>query len=252
VTDLAAAAVAGVLCLAAGGLVPVLVARIPEPEPEEEPAEVDAGVPPEQPVAEPEPIQTAEPKELYAEIAARPGLAWKSALASGTAGALVGLSLGWAWDLLVVLPLVPISVALAVVDWRTRLLPTKVVAPTYVLAVATVLVVFAITHHTDDLTRAGLGWLVAGGLFFVLWFIHPPWMGYGDVRLAGVLGIALGQLGWAPLLFGVWCGFLLGGVGGSLLALLRIVERKAYPFGPFMLVGAMVGILAGDAILGSR
>ncbi|MCW2794948.1 A24 family peptidase [Nocardioides sp.] len=238
--DLATAGVAGVLCLVAGVVVPVLISRIPEPEPEEEPAEVDAGVSPE------------DPKELYADIAARPGLAWKSALVSGVAGALIGLSLGWVWALLVVLPLVPVSVALAVVDWRTRLLPTRVVAPTYVLAIVMVLVVFAITHDTDDLTRAGLGWLVAGGLFFVLWFVYPPWMGYGDVRLAGVLGIALGQLGWAPLVFGVWCGFLLGGVGGSLLALLRIVERKAYPFGPFMLVGALVGILAGDAVLGGR
>jgi leader peptidase (prepilin peptidase)/N-methyltransferase len=250
VSDLYAAAVAGLLCLAAGVLVPMLISRVPEPE--DEPAEQDSGVPPEEPIAAEEPVQTEEPKELYADIAARPGLAWKTALASGVSGALVGLSLGWVWALLVVLPLVPVSVALAVVDWRTRLLPTKVVAPAYVLTVVMVLVVFAITRDTDDLTRAGLGWLAAGGLFFVLWFIYPPWMGYGDVRLAGVLGIALGHLGWGPLLLGVWCGFLLGGIGGSLLALLRIVERRAYPFGPFMLVGALVGILAGDALLGYR
>ncbi|MCW2766333.1 MAG: prepilin peptidase [Nocardioides sp.] len=244
--DFDSAAIAGVLCLAAGVLVPLLISRIPEPEPKDEPVEADSGAPPAEPVA-PE-----DPKERYADIATLPGLAWKSALASGVAAALIGLSLGWDWSLLVILPLVPISVALAVVDWRTRLLPTKVVAPSYVLTIAMVLVVFAITHDLDDLTRAGLGWLVAGGLFFVLWFIYPPWMGYGDVRLAGVLGIALGHLGWGPLVFGVWCGFLLGGIGGSLLALLRIVERKAYPFGPFMLIGALVGILAGDAILGSR
>jgi leader peptidase (prepilin peptidase)/N-methyltransferase len=248
VNDIYAAGIAGGLCLAAGLLVPALIARIPEPEPEEEPAAVDAGVPPEEPVA---PVEPEPPKEPYADIAARPGLSWKAAVASGVSGALIGFSVGWTWSLLVLLPLVPISVALAVVDWRTRLLPTKVVAPSYILTVATVLVVFAITQDTDDLIRAGLGWLIAGGLFFVLWFIYPPWMGYGDVRLAGVLGLALGHLGWEPLLLGVWAGFLLGGIGGSLLALLRIVERKAYPFGPFMLVGAMVGILAGGAPLGS-
>lgn len=241
--DVYAAAVAGALCLAAGVLVPTLISRIPEPEPEPEPDE------PTEPATD-EPTKAEPPKELYADIAARPGLTWKAALASGISGALIGLSLGWVWALLVLLPLVPVAVALAVVDWRTRLLPTKVVAPSYALTVVTVLVVFAITHDTDDLTRAGLGWLVAGGLFFVLWFVYPPWMGYGDVRLAGVLGLALGHLGWGPLLLGVWSGFLLGGIGGSVLALLRIVERKAYPFGPFMLVGALVGILAGDAILG--
>jgi len=249
VTDLVAAVVAGAACLAAGLLVPTLIARIPEPEPDRAPEapadESDA------PAATEAPAEPEEPKELYADIARRPGLVWKAALASGVAGALVALALGWVWDLLVVLPLVPVSVALAVVDWRTRLLPTKVIAPAYVVTATLVLVVFAVTRDTDDLVRAGLGWLVAGGLFFALWFIYPPWMGYGDVRLAGVLGLALGQLGWPPLLFGVWCGFLLGGVGGALLARLRIVERRAFPFGPFMLVGALVGILAGNAVLGA-
>ena len=73
-------------------------------------------------------------------------------------------------------------------------------------------------------------------------------MGYGDVRLSGVLGIALGYLGWAELLTGVYAGFLIGGVGGLLLSALRIVDRKAYPFGPFMLVGALVGVLAGPYV----
>jgi leader peptidase (prepilin peptidase)/N-methyltransferase len=242
VNDLAAAGVAALLCLAAGALVPQLVARVPEPEPAAPPDDAVEGV---EAAAEP-------PKELYADIAGLPGLAWKAALAAGVSGALIGWSLGWVWALLVVLPLVPVSVALAVIDWRTRLLPTRLIAPSYVLTAVTVLAVFAITHDTGDLTRSGWGWLVAGGLFFVLWFVYPAGMGYGDVRLAGLLGLALGQLGWGPLLLGVWSGFLLGGVGGALLAVLRIVERKAYPFGPFMLVGALVGILAGDAVLGAR
>jgi leader peptidase (prepilin peptidase)/N-methyltransferase len=246
VTDLAAAGLAGLICLVVGALVPQLVVRVPEPEPAAPPdVEEEAGH--DRAEATPEP-----PKELYADIARLPGLAWKAALAAGAAGALIGWSVGWTWALLVVLPLVPVSVALAVIDWRTRLLPTRLIAPSYLLTVVTVLAVFAITHDTGDLTRSGWGWLVAGGLFFVLWFIYPAGMGYGDVRLAGLLGLALGHLGWGPLLLGVWSGFLLGGVGGALLSVLRIVERKAYPFGPFMLVGALVGILAGDAVLGSR
>ena len=70
----------------------------------------------------------------------------------------------------------------------------------------------------------------------------------GDVRLSGVLGLVLGYLGWGPLLVGVYAGFLLGGVGGGLLTLLRVVDRKAYPFGPFMLLGALVGVLWGSSI----
>ena len=142
----------------------------------------------------------------------------------------------------------PVSVALAVVDWRTRLLPTRVIAPTYVALIVLVLVCWLITRDTDDLVRAGWGWLISGGLFLVLWLIYPRGMGYGDVRLSGVLGIALGYVGWGPLLLGVYGGFLLGGVGGGLLSVLKVVERKAFPFGPFMLVGALIGVVFGEAL----
>ena len=46
----------------------------------------------------------------------------------------------------------------------------------------------------------------------------------------------------------MYAGFLLGGIGGLLLSVLRIVDRKAYPFGPFMLVGALVGVVAGPGV----
>lgn len=221
----APAAMAAVLCGLAGVGIPAVVRRIPEPsEPDED-------------------------KESYAAIAALPGLAWKTALASTVAGALVGLGVGWAWALAYLVPLVPVGVALAVVDWRTRLLPTTVIAPSYLLVIVGVLVCFAATRDTDDLARAGWGWLIAGGLYWLLWWIHPRGLGYGDVRLSGVLGLALGQLGWGPLLVGVYSGFLLGGLVGGLLSVLRVVDRKGYPFGPFMLVGSIVGVLWGGPIL---
>ncbi len=90
---------------------------------------------------------------------------------------------------------------------------------------------------------------MAGGLYFLLWVVYPRGLGYGDVRLSGILGIILGYLGWGELLTGIYAGFLLGGVGGGLLSVLRLVKRKSFPFGPFMLVGALVGVLWGDAVL---
>ena len=63
-----------------------------------------------------------------------------------------------------------------------------------------------------------------------------------------LLGIALGWVGWGPVLVGVYAGFLLGGVLGGLLSVLRIVERKGFPFGPFMLLGALVGLLWGEPL----
>ena len=213
------------VCAALGLLVPALVARIPEP-------------------ASPD-----EDKEPYAAIAGRPGLRWRAALASGVAGAAVGAGVGPHWPLVHLVPMVPVGVALAVVDWRTRLLPTRVIAPSYALVVVGVLVGWVATRDTDDLVRAGWGWLVAGGLYWLMWRIYPRGMGYGDVRLSGVLGLALGQLGWGPLLVGVYAGFLLGGLVGGVLSLARVVDRTGYPFGPFMLVGSLVGVLWGDAVL---
>lgn len=220
VTGLALAAVGAVL----GVLVPALIARIPEPAPEED------------------------PKELYVAIAARPGLAWKAAVASGVVLGLVGLRVGWEPVLLPTAYLVPVGVALAVVDWRTRLLPTKVIAPSYVVLPVLLVAAALLDGDTGALVRAGLGWLAAGATFFVLWFVYPRGMGYGDVRLSGLLGMVLGYLGWAELVTGLYAAFLIGGLGGLLLSALRIVDRKAYPFGPFMLVGAVVGLLAGPGV----
>jgi leader peptidase (prepilin peptidase) / N-methyltransferase len=235
-----------------GGFVPALVARIPEPtEPESPQDEVGAAGDEEAPADAPAGQEGAveeEPKELYADIAALPGLAWKSALASAFAAGLVGLRLGWDPALLVWAYLAPVGVALAVVDWRTRLLPTRVIAPSYAVVVVLTLLAAATSGDWDSAIRAGWGWVVAGGTFFVLWFVYPRGMGYGDVRLSGILGIALGYLGWAELLTGVYAGFLVGGVSGLLLSVLRIVDRKAYPFGPFMLLGALVGVLAGPYV----
>ncbi len=256
--------VMAVLGAVLGWFVPALIGRIPEPEPEPGPpfrevggASDDQPSVPEVPAGErraaasgpaPAPAVEEEPKERYDAIAAIPGLGRRSALASAVVGGLVGAVVGWDPILLVWAYLVPVGVALAVVDWRTRLLPTKVIAPSYPVLVVLTLLAAGLTGDWDSLVRAGWGWLVAGGTFFVLWFIYPRGMGYGDVRLSGLLGIALGYLGWGELITGVYAGFLLGGVGGLLLSLLRIVDRRSYPFGPFMLVGAVLGVLLGPGV----
>lgn len=243
--SLDAAIACGFYGLFAGMLVPTLIARVPEPSPA--PVDEVGGSEPAGDAAGMVPVPE-EPKERYAAIAALPRLRAKTAVAAALAAGLVGARVGWGPELSFLLYLVPVGIALAIIDWRTRLLPTKLIAPSYLVVVVLVVVSAWLGDDWHRLAGAGWGWLVAGGTFFVLWFIYPAGMGYGDVRLSGVLGIALGYLGWGELLTGVYAAFLIGGVGGFLLSALRIVDRKAYPFGPFMLVGALVGVLAGPAL----
>lgn len=261
--DSTAPVVAGALVAGLGGLlVPRLIARIPEVEKDDAVAEVasnaTSGSDRERDVnvtatGEPAPTTKAleDAPEPFADIARLPGLAWRSAVVAAVAGAVLGGSLGAHWAWLMWVPLVPAYVALALVDWRTRLLPTFVIAPLYGVLVALALVGWVVTRDTDALVHAVLGWLVYGGLFAVLWFIYPRGLGYGDVRLGGLLGIALGWLGWGAVLIGMYSGLLLGGLLGMVLAMLKVVDRRNNPFGPYMLVGAMIGVLWGEAMWSS-
>lgn len=286
----AVAAGSAVLGLAGGWLVPRVIARLPEPAPEAEPAaapdphqpttqtepdtaaepdtatepdtaaEQDTAARPDPDLAagEPaaseagDPAASAPPDEKvpYAQLAASPGLAWRSALAAAVACGVAGWSLGWSPALPTWLFLGVVGVALGYIDWRTRLLPTRIIAPSYAVVVALTVLASALAADWGALLGALYGWLVFGGVYVVLWFVYPRGMGYGDVRLSGVLGIALGWLGWAELLTGLYAGFLLGAVIGGGLSLLKIVDRKRYPFGPFMLLGALAGVVVGPTIAG--
>ncbi|MDQ6936017.1 MAG: A24 family peptidase [Actinomycetota bacterium] len=234
------AGVCGVASGALGLLVPAVISRLPEPSPRLEPEAVVGG-----PRAKSLPPP---PKESYAAIARLPHLATKTALGALVAGGAVGATVGWGGALLVLAYVVPLGVALALIDWRTRLLPTRLIGPSYLVVAALVLVAAALDSDRTSLVRAGAGWLLAGGTFLLLWLVNRRGLGYGDVRLAGVLGLTLGYLGWSQLVIGLYAGFLVGALAGMLLTALKLVDRKRYPFGPFMLLGALCGVLFGPMV----
>ncbi len=262
--ELLAGLVAAVVTAVACWFGPRLIARIPEPvsdadpvaaEPAEPAVQTPAGTDEESaPADDPlvtdiagEPAPAVLTKPLYADLAARSALAPKLAVTGAVAGGLVGAQLGWepvlgAWVYLTV-----IGVVLGYVDAQTRLLPTWVIAPSYGVLVVLLGVAALVDGEPELLLRSGLAWLAMGGFYFAMWFIYPRGLGYGDVRLSGLLGLALGYLGWPELFVGMYAGFLLGGVGGGLLALVKVFDRKRYPFGPFMLLGALVGLVWGPA-----
>ena len=145
-----------------------------------------------------------------------------------------------------------ISVALALIDLGVRRLPNVIVLPAYL--VATVLLVAAATLSGDyaALARAAIGGAALGLAYLLMAVVAPGGMGFGDVKLAGVLGIFLGWIGWGALVVGAIAAFLLGGIFGIILILARRGGRKtAIPFGPWMLLGAWGGIAAGGPIWAS-
>jgi leader peptidase (prepilin peptidase)/N-methyltransferase len=261
VSDVLVAIVSALVVAGLSAVAPRLIATLPEPEPDPEPdPEPEPEPEPEEAVrpadAEQEaaservgsPMSGVEkpPKVLYADLASRPQLGLKLALWGAVVGLLLGLGLGDEPILLCWLYLGVVGVILGYIDAQTRLLPTRIIGPSYAVVVVLIGLAAALDGETDDLIRAGLGWLAFGGFYFLLWVVYPRGLGYGDVRLSGLLGLALGYLGWGEVLVGMYAGFLLGGIIGGVLALLKVVDRKRYPFGPFMLVGAVIGVLAGQ------
>lgn len=178
------------------------------------------------------------------------GLAGWSAGVAGVAAGGVALVLGLdpslpAWTALAV-----VGTWLAWIDWRTRLLPKRLVIPAYLVVGSALLVAGLLSGDRAALVRAAVGWIATFGVYALLWLVHPRGLGYGDVRLSGVLGMALGWIGWSALVVGAYAGFLLGAVLGGLLALARIVDRRGYPFGPFMLLGAWLGAVTSPWTVG--
>lgn len=149
-------------------------------------------------------------------------------------------------ELAVWLLMVPFAVLLAVVDLRVHRLPDQLTLPLAAAAALLLGPVALLPGHAGSWSTALLGGLVLGGAYFMLFVIHPNGMGFGDVKLAVSLGVVLGWYGWTVLLAGAFAGFLFGSLYGvALMALGRAGRRTAIPFGPFMMAGALLGLLLG-------
>lgn len=136
-----------------------------------------------------------------------------------------------------------IGVALAIIDIRSHRLPNRLVASVGVTGLV-LLVAAALTgSRMDALIRALLAALVLFAAYLVLRMLSAGGVGGGDVKLAAVIGLYLGWLGWGSVLVGTLAGFVLGGVFAAGMLLARRADRRtAIPFGPWMLAGAWVAI----------
>lgn len=136
---------------------------------------------------------------------------------------------------------------LGAIDVRTLRLPDAVLLPTGV-AVLLLLGLAALDDGGAAFVRALAVGAVGFLLFLALALVNPAGLGFGDVKLAAVLGLAVGHLGWGVALTALLLSFVSVAVTGlTLLALRRVTRSSALPFGPFMLVGALLSIFLGPA-----
>jgi leader peptidase (prepilin peptidase)/N-methyltransferase len=163
-------------------------------------------------------------------------------LLTGVAFGAIALVNGVDADLIWELPFAAMLIAVAGIDLEHRIIPNKVLLPSAVFAVAT-----AIALRPDDL--AGLG--IAGAAAFVAFLLcalaYPAGMGMGDVKLAGVMGLFLGTA-VIPSLF---VAFLTGTIVGVAVIAKHGASgrKKGVPFGPFLALGGLVGLLFGADLI---
>jgi len=137
-----------------------------------------------------------------------------------------------------------LGVALAAIDIAVQRLPDRLTLPAYPIVISLFAVAAVVGPDPGALPRALLGGAVLAGSFLVLALLRPGQLGTGDIKLAGLLGIALGWLGWPVLLIGSALGFVLLTLFSlAMLAARRVTLRSDVSFGPFMLAGALVAAL---------
>lgn len=147
--------------------------------------------------------------------------------------------------------LASVSIALALIDLDTRTLPNRIVLPAYLVGAVLLTAASWVAGDFASLGSAAIG-MVGLGMVYLILALATGGMGLGDVKLAGVLGLFLGWLGWEILVVGALAGFILGGLWGVFLIVTRRARRgSSVPFGPWMLAGAWLSILWGTWIADS-
>jgi leader peptidase (prepilin peptidase)/N-methyltransferase len=135
---------------------------------------------------------------------------------------------------------------LVVIDARTHRLPNLIVLPTLAALIALAALDAVVTGQSIAFLRALLGMVILGGFYALLRGISRAGMGGGDVKLAAVIGFVLGWHGWQSLAIGAASAFVLGAFYALVLILLRRADGATrIAFGPWMIAGALIGVILG-------
>jgi leader peptidase (prepilin peptidase)/N-methyltransferase len=170
-------------------------------------------------------------------------------LATGALFVAFAIRFGLHADLPAYLYLASVGIALAMIDLDVQRLPDVLTLPSYPVGIALLGIAAAVDHDAHAFVTALLGMAALFGFYAAVWFVYPAGMGLGDVKLAGVLGLYLGWLGWGPVVVGAFAAFAVGAIVSIGIVVFAEAGRKTrIPFGPFMLIGVLIGIFAGHPL----
>ena len=140
-------------------------------------------------------------------------------------------------------------VVMSAVDIEYKIIPNRLVYPTLAVMVPLFVVASAVDDRWGSLARAAIAGAAAFTAFLVVHLAVPRGMGFGDVRLAGLLGFATGWLGLGHAFVGFFAAFVLGALVGSVAMAVSGAGRKTrIPFGPFLAAGAVLTVLWGSPV----
>ncbi|MHB8221113.1 MAG: prepilin peptidase [Acidimicrobiales bacterium] len=225
-------------CAAAGAatgvVMDMLAARVPIP------ATAPSGAPPDDDGDAP--VSTVPPRPLPVELI---GAAALTAALFGVAA----LRLGAMPELAPFCVLFAGLVAVSVSDIRVGLVPRVFLYPTVGLVAVGLVAASAVKGDWHASLDAAIGGAAAFAVFFAIWWLVPRSMGFGDVRLAGVIGLSLGWLGLRQVYLAFVLAFVIGSIVGlAKMAVQRTGRKTALPFGPALAAGAVIGVLWGGTL----
>ncbi|HEY3632453.1 MAG TPA: A24 family peptidase [Jatrophihabitantaceae bacterium] len=172
--------------------------------------------------------------------ASRQRLALTAAVAA-VLGGCAGYAAGWSAALPAFAVFAALATPLLLIDAEHRRLPDRLVLPAAGCAVALLAVAAAVRSDWGALGRAAAAGAIVFAVFCSVALASPRSMGFGDVKLAGVLAVYLGWLGWGEVLYGIFAGFLLGAIAAiGLLASRRASLKTDIALGPALIVGALL------------
>jgi leader peptidase (prepilin peptidase)/N-methyltransferase len=154
------------------------------------------------------------------------------------------------WQAILLAPFCGLLLALSVIDLRHYRLPNVLIYPAVLVSAAFIVVVDLAGGDLDALL-ALIGFLAYGVGLLIVALIAPKGLGMGDVKLAGLIGLALGSVGLGLVGVAAGAGIVFGGVGAIVALILGATRKARVPYGPFMAAGALLAVFVGTQIADS-